>query len=82
MRRRRCEPTFNASASGLMAAITCFSTGATTQNEPTGQQAENVVVSATRITAAGFKAPTPNTVVSSEFLLPRLCGNRAAMTGS
>jgi len=37
MRRGRCELTFNASAFGLMAAITCFSTGATTQNEPTGQ---------------------------------------------
>ena len=52
----------------------CFSTGATAQNEPAGQQAENVVISATRMTAAGFNAPTPTTVVGSEFLFPRLCG--------
>jgi len=64
-----CRLQLGASSLALMAAVSCFSTGALAQNEPaSGQQVENVVVSSTRITTAGFNAPTPTTVVGQDFL--------------
>src|SRR5476649_3057602 len=50
---------FGASTLALMAAVSCYSTGAMAQ-----EGVEQVVVSSTRLQAAGFDAPTPTTVVS------------------
>src|SRR5580698_2629126 len=64
-----CRLQLGASSLALMAAVSCFSTGAMAQSGQTsGQQVENVVVSSTRITTAGFNAPTPTTVVGQDFL--------------
>src|SRR5580658_3015166 len=69
MRKHLCRLHFSASSLALMAAVSCFSTGVMAQSEPTnGEQVENVVVTSTRITTAGFNAPTPTTVVDQQFL--------------
>jgi hypothetical protein len=75
MRRGRCELRFSSSVFALMAAITCFSTSPPAQDEPTRQVAENSVISPTHIIAAGFNAPTLTTIVGSEFLFLRPCGD-------
>jgi len=59
MRKNRGQWQFGGSTLALMAAVSCYSTGAMAQ-----EGVEQVVVSSTRLQAAGFDAPTPTTVVS------------------
>src|SRR5260221_13054775 len=63
MRKNLGQWQLGASTLALMAAASCYSTGAMAQ-----QGVEQVVVSSTRLQAAGFDAPTPTTVVSSADL--------------
>src|SRR5471032_975008 len=63
MQKNLCQWQFGASTLALMAAVSCYSTGAMAQ-----EGVEQVVVSSTRLQAAGFDAPTPTTVVSAADL--------------
>src|SRR5471032_2136171 len=63
MRRNLGKWQFGRPRLGLMAAVSCYSTGAMAQ-----EGVEQVVVSSTRLQAAGFDAPTPTTVVSAADL--------------
>ena len=62
MRKNLGQWKFGTSTLALMAAVSCYSTGALAQQGAEG--VEQVVVSSTRLQAAGFNAPTPTTVVS------------------
>src|SRR5258706_4479000 len=59
MRKNLAQWQFGASTLALTAAVSCYSTGAMAQ-----VGVEQVVVSSTRLQAAGFDAPTPTTVVT------------------
>src|SRR5882757_3492202 len=63
MRKNLGQWQFGASTLALMAAASCYSTGAMAQQGTEG--VEQVVVSSTRLQAAGFDAPTPTTIVSA-----------------
>src|SRR6266702_4942263 len=63
LRKNRAQLQFGASTLAVMAAVSCYSTGATAQ-----EGVEQVVVSSTRLEAAGFDAPAPTTVVSVAYL--------------
>src|SRR6266702_1685681 len=63
MRKNRAQLQFGASTLAVMAAVSCYSTGATAQ-----EGVEQVVVSSTRLQAAGFNAPTPTTVIGAADL--------------